>query len=199
MVGICRLPCALCFLPTAAAGFAGRALRTRGCSRFTLESPQNTLCDFQLIELSTQFFSFRIEPLDRSEIRCFSCPINIGIYLVSWVQNPTAIRTAAVFCDDRNISPRVAKNCQPGRIFDVDTEDLRRVAARDPSPLSAAFFCGYYKPWDARLTNLGHNRTVEDRTKPENEINKAEHTRLSNRRYCVCWTIRKFNRKSSPC
>jgi hypothetical protein len=41
-----------------------RALQLRGCSRFTLESRQNTLCDFQLSDLSTQFFSFRIEPLE---------------------------------------------------------------------------------------------------------------------------------------
>jgi hypothetical protein len=46
--------------------------------------------------------------------------------------------------------------------------------ARDPAPLSPRFFCGHYKHWDARLTNLGHNRTVEDRTKSENEIKKAE-------------------------
>jgi len=28
---------------------------------------------------------------------------------------------------------------------------------------------------------------------------RQSNTRLSNRRFCVCWTIRKFSRKSSPC
>jgi hypothetical protein len=45
--------------------------------------------------------------------------------------------------------------------------------ARDPAPPSP-LFCGYYEHWDARLTNLEHDRTVEDRTKTESEIKKAE-------------------------
>jgi hypothetical protein len=46
--------------------------------------------------------------------------------------------------------------------------------ARDPGATFRRFFCVHSKHCDARLTNLGHNRTVEDRTKTENEIKKAE-------------------------
>src|ERR1700719_3337236 len=86
-----------------------------GCNCFSLESCQNTFGHFQLIELSTQFFSFGIEPLK---------PLGNPLLLLSHqrrhlLSSPgsqvrPAIRTAAVFCDDRKISQ--PKNTRVARI-----------------------------------------------------------------------------------
>ena len=83
-----------------------------------------------------------------------------------------------------------------GRIFDGDTAEVRvaQAGAKFLPP-----FCTVTAP--GRSTDEGQAISCAWRIKPKlkTRSRRPSNTRLSNRRFCAFWTIRKFSRKSSPC
>jgi hypothetical protein len=61
-----------------------------------------------------------------------------------------------------------------GRISDVNKRIRAEVSRGTSTTRVPSLVLRHYRNGDARLTNPGHYRTVEDRTKTEDEIKKAE-------------------------
>ena len=84
-----------------------------GCARFPAKSFQNTFGDLQLSEMSTQFFSFRIEALDpfaNPFLLLTHQPSHLLTSPLSQVQPPSALRRC--FHGAKTNVPKAARGAQ---------------------------------------------------------------------------------------
>jgi hypothetical protein len=115
-----------------------------GCAGFSPKSFHNTFGDLQLIELTTELFSFGVEALDPFGNALFLLAHQPRHLLISPLCQVGRIRNAPIFPTSKQLVYRKrpeAHKLPLGRIFDVDTADLpKRVSMVKRAPVFCPLF-----------------------------------------------------------